>query len=284
MADERHLFHELMGDVGMTVGKLQEPLGEICSGTSSFGPRGEWHEWYHYLLGQLLPRCHETFVSPLLESLITGFFAIYPNGIHASPYQLFHSDILSTLGSCMMDPRCWNGDDIVVGSMLHRSNNNPKRVWCWWSASGDFSASMFLCLKYLPPALVPSWFKSVLAIGSPHWRAQVLVWLVGSNEMLRGAVCWPSEFRSEAEPSVAWDWSHCLRAELAALDESGATPMDSFIPDASRAGALAVASAYFTEDVYRDWLESISRVPYLQAELAGIPSAFEQLYVGRGAA
>jgi hypothetical protein len=285
MGDERRMFHELMGDVGsLTAWELQEPLQEIASGTSSFGPHAEWHDWYHYLLGRLLPRGHENFVSSLLESLITGFFAIYPNGVHIPPYRQFHSDILNTLGRCMMDPRCWNGEDVVVGSMLHRSNNNPNQVWCWWDASGDFSASMYLCLKYLPPSLVPSWFASVLAIRSPHWRAQVLVWLVGSNELLRGVVRWPSELQIEAHPSVGWEWSHCLRAELATSDQSGAEPVDSFVPRSSREGALAVAREHFTEDVYLAWLESISQVPYLHAELAAIPSTFESLYVGRGEA
>ena len=282
MGEERRMFHDLMGDVsGLTAWELQEALQEIASGTSSFGPHAEWNDWYHYLLGQLLPRSHENFVSSLLESLITCFFALYPNGVHRPPYKHFHSDILNTLGRCMMDPRCWNGGDIVVGSMLHRSNNNPNRVWCWWDASGDFSASMCLCLKYLAPPLVQSWLASVLAIPSPHWRAQVLVWLVGSNELLRGQVRWPSELKIEAHPSVGWEWSHCLRPELATSDESGATPVESFLPRAATEAALAVTQEYFTEDTYLAWLESISQVPYLEAELAAIPSTFEGMYVRR---
>jgi hypothetical protein len=235
-------------------------------------------------LGQLLPRSHDNFVSSLLESLITGFFTLYPNGIYREPYKQFHGDILNTLGRCMMEPRCWNDENIVVGSMLQRSNNNPNRVWCWWDASGDFSASMYLCLKYLPPSLVPNWFTSVLSIRSPHWRAQVLVWLVGSHEMLRGLIRWPSELKIEAHPSVGWEWSHCLRPELASSDQSGASPVESFLPPPSREGALAVASEDFTEDVYLSWLESISQVPYLEAELAAIPSTFESMYVRRGEA
>lgn len=285
MGEERRMFHELVGDISsLTAWELQAPLQEIASGTSSFGPHVEWNNWYHYLLGQLLPRSHENFVSSLLESLITGFFALYPNGIHREPYKRFRNDILNTLGRCMMDPRCWSGEDIVIGSMLHRSNNNPNQIWRWWDASGDFSASMYLCLKYLPPSLVPGWFASSLAIRSPHWRAQVLVWLVGSHDLLRGLVRWPSERKIDAHPSVGWEWSHCLHAELATADQSGATPVDSFLPLTSREIALAVAREYFTEDVYLSWLESISRVPYLEAELAAIPSTFEGMYVRRGEA
>ena len=283
MGEERRLFHELLGDIsGLTVWQLQEPLQEIASGTSSFGPHDEWHKWYHHLLGELLPRSHENFVSSLLESLITDFVAIYPNGIHKPPYPEFPQDILLTLGRCMMEPQCWAGSEIAVGRFLHRSNNNPNRVWCWWDASGDFSASLFLCLKYLPPSLVPAWFTSVLAIDSPHWRAQVLVWLVGAYEMLRGQIKWPSELLIEAHPSISWEWSHCLRPELAASDKSGAPAVASLLSDTARTQTLEAVHSYFTSDVFLEWLESIASVPYLEAELGTIPSTFEDLYVLRG--
>lgn len=71
---------------------------ELASGTSSFGPMKEWNNWYHYLLGALVPRSHEAFVSYLLESLLTGFMAIYPNGIYREPYEGFREDVLLTLG------------------------------------------------------------------------------------------------------------------------------------------------------------------------------------------
>ena len=285
MGEERRMFNELAGDISrLTAWQLQEPLQEIASGTSSFGPQDEWHDWYHHLLGELVPRSHEHFVSSLLESLITCFFALYPNGIYRAPYPEFRDDVLNTLGRCVMEPDCWDGTDIVVGRMLHRSNNNPNKVWCWWDASGDFSASLYLCIKTLPESLVQRWFRSVIAIPSPHWRAQVIVWLVGSHDLLSGKLLWPSELRIEAHPSVDWEWSHCLKPELASSDESGALPAEALLPRASREAVLATARQYFTEDVYLGWLESISRVPYLEAELAAIPSTFEAMYVGRGAA
>lgn len=282
MGEERHLFHELMQDVSrLSAEQLQQPLQEIASGTSCFGPRAEWHAWYHHLLGQLLPRCHERFVSSLLEFLATGFFALYPNGIHRSPYPQFRSDVLNTLGRCLMVAECWDGDDIVIGSMLHRSNDNPNRVWCWWDASGDFSASMYLCLKYLPPSQVERWFASVLAIPSPHWRAQLIVWLVGSHELLTGELRWPSEWDENAYPSVSWTWSHCLRPDLATSDDSGAPAVECFLPETSREIVLAAVQRHFTDEVYLSWLESIARVPSVEAELAEIPSTFERMYLRR---
>jgi hypothetical protein len=40
MSEERRFFHELRGNLdGLTAWHLQEPLQEIASGTSSFGPK-----------------------------------------------------------------------------------------------------------------------------------------------------------------------------------------------------------------------------------------------------
>lgn len=282
MGSERRMFHQLLGDLDAVAAcDLGEPLAEIASGTSCFGPHEEWNVWYHYLLGQLLPRSHEGLLSSLLESLINAFFALYPNGVQEAPYDHFVEDVLNTLGRCMMDSRCWDGDEIRLGAVLHRSNDNPRNVWRWWDASGDLSASMFLCLKYLPNDLVESWFESVLAIRSPHWRAQVFVWLVGANAMLEGRVSWPSEFDLEAYPSIAWEWSHCLRPDTVILDALGETRTESFLPRAARNSALSVVRRYFTRDTFREWGQSIARISYLEAELAAIPSTFEAMYVPR---
>ena len=282
MGAERRLFRELLGNLDkLSAFELQQPLGAIASGTSSFGPQQEWSIWYHYLLGAVLPRSHESFVSYLLEDLVVGFMALYPNGVYREPYKGFRDDSLLTLGRCMMDGECWDGSNIAIGRILRCSDNNPNRMWVWWDASGDFTASMFFCLKYLPESLVAPWLRSVLEITSPHWRAQVIVWMVGAHDILKGAVKWPSEFREDARPSVAWEWSHCLRPELSAADSSGAALTVAFIPEASRSQALQTFQSYFVEEVYLDWLTSISTVPYLEAELAEIPATFEKLYVRR---
>jgi hypothetical protein len=277
---ERRFFPELSGDLALlSVSDLQTPLEEIASGTGSFGPMPEWNAWYHYLLAQLLPRNHEAFVTPLLEILITGFMALYPNGVGSSAYRGFRDDALLTLGSCLMDEQCWQGNEVNIGTFLHRSDNNPNHVWCWWDASGDFSASMFFCLKYLHDSRVTEWLQSVLAISSPHWRAQVIVWLVGAHDLLTGQARWPSDFHANARPSIAWDWSHCLRPDLATADVSGLPAMDSLLSEGARAQVLQIVHAYFSEDVYLEWITSISRVPYLEVELAEIPSTFEALYI-----
>lgn len=276
----RRFYKELQGDLALLSARdLQGPLNEIASGTSSFGPAQEWYDWYHYLLGEVLPRSQQHFVYPLLESLITGFIALYPNGVGSAPYDQFRDDALRTIGKCIMDEHCWNGPDIFVEPVLPRSNSNPAHVWGWWGASSDFTASMFFCLKYLPASQVQDWLESVLEIASPHWRAQIMVWLVGAHDLLTGRIDWPSELHENAYPSVTWDWSHCLRPELAATDGSGLPAMTSLLSENSRARALEVVHGYFTEDTYLDWLFSIATVSSLEEELLGIPSSFETLYV-----
>lgn len=282
MGDERRMFAELTGDISsLTACQLQEALDEIAIGSKSFGPHEEWYNWYHYLLGELVSLRHEDFFSLLLEPLITCFFVLHPNGIHEAPYIEFESDILNTLGRCIMEPSCWQGEDIAVGRILHHPDEH--KIWGWWDASGDFSASLYLCMKILPEPLVRHWFSSILAIRSSHWRAQVLVWMVGSNELLAGKLLWPSELAIDAYPSVTWQWAHYLGPELASADESGASRAEAFLPRTCRELILTLAYQYFSEDVYLEWLESFSTVPYLEAELAAIPCTFESMYVGRGA-
>ena len=281
MSEERKMYPELSADLTqLSAEEIQRPMTEIPAGYSSFGPMKEWEDWYHYLLPHVLPRAHKgSILASLVETLITGYIALYPNGVHVAPYKTFREDTLRTLGLCMMEPKCWNGRQIVVGEILHRSNANPRGVWRWWDASGDFSASMFFCLKYLPLDLLGGWMRSVLAIPSPHWRAQLIVWAVGAHGMLEGRVGWPSQWNQNASPAVSWDWSHCLRPELASGDASGISPMTALLPEASRGDALHLLRSYFTEDVFLEWLESIGTVEYLRVELGEIPSAFERLFV-----
>lgn len=281
MGVERRMFTELSGDMeSLSAYDLQKPLEEIASGTSAFGPLEEWTSWYHHLLGALLPRSHEHFVDYILEYLITGFMALHPNGIQQSPYQNFREDVLNSLGSAIMDGSCWNDGDIAIGKILHRSNNNPNRVWCWWDASGDMSSSMFFCLKYLPQYMVADWFRSTLAIPSPHWRAQMIAWLAGSHAILSNEEKWPSEWKIEARPSVSWAWSHCLNPEIATRDRGSEEPMMSLLPDMSKLEVIRVVREHFTEGVFLDWLSSIAELSYLETELAEIPATFERLYLG----
>jgi hypothetical protein len=278
MGEKRRMFPELLGSLDAVEPEvLADALWEIASGTGSFGQREEWYAWHHHLLAHYVKRSHEASVYPLLELLITGVMAHYPRGITSPPYAGFRDDILKTLGHCLMEPRCWSGQDIALGEVLHRSNQNSNGVWCWWNASGDLSASLFLCLKYLPTAQVAPWFRSVLQIASPHWRGQVLVWLVGAHEQLRSPAQWPFTLEPTAYPAVSWEASYCLKP-VEGLENPAASGHDNWLPEASCQIVIDEVRAYFTDDVFLAWLESFSRDDALQFELANIPSAFERLY------
>jgi len=279
MGEHRRHFPELMGSLQtLEANDLLRPLGEIASGTVSFGHRQEWRTWFHYLLAQLACDDREWAGETLTEGLVTGFMAHYPDGVVDAPYVEFRQDVLATLGRTLMQPQRWRNGDIVVGRVLHRSNDNPQQTWGWWTAHGELSAALLLCLKYLPPAHVRAWFRSVLAIESPHWRAQIVVWLIGAHDLLTGVKGSPSELDPAAYPSIDWSWSHCLRP-VDVSERPGSGSANDWLPRNARAQALEEVRVHFTDDVWLSWLESIGRVDDLQRELADLPSTFECLYL-----
>ena len=174
-----------------------------------------------------------------------------------------------------------------LARVLHRSNNNPNRVWCWWDACGDFSSSMFFCLKYLPETMVGNWFRSVLAIKSPHWRAQILVWMVGVHDMLVGKINWPSELKIGARPSVGLGMVALLEARPG---EEGCERRRhrEFVPGRTSAtrnpgplcvrGLSLLSRRHVSRMVFGDF--SISRIFLfwgMKILLAEIPTIFERL-------
>ena len=56
--------------------------------------------------------------------------------------------------------------------------------------------------------------------------------------------------------------------------------MTSFLPAESSACVISAARLHFTEEVFLEWLESISRVPYLESELGQLPATFESTMSG----
>ncbi len=65
MGDDRLMFDYLYGDIKqMPIVDAIKALEDIITGTCYFGEYDEWNSWYHYLLGQLVPRSHE---KPILQ-------------------------------------------------------------------------------------------------------------------------------------------------------------------------------------------------------------------------
>lgn len=275
MGETRHMFGNLMGDLdAIPVQDLQKALEEIASGTASFGPSDEWRGWFHYMLPRLAPRANESWLKALNELLVTAFVTQYPCGIVDPPYPGFRTDVLNTLGRTMMDPACWRNGRVIPGTLLKRHNRWPNGLWGWHETSGDLSAALFFNLKYLPAGDVRSWMASVLAIACPYWRAQLMVWFVGAHDVLSGSVRQPADFASN--PQIDWDWSHCLKLENLAPNES------SFFPDQNCKAALEVVRETMNAEFYLEWLLSIADEPDLEAELFDLPDRFASIYLQAG--
>jgi len=286
MGGERRMFVNLTGDLNsVPVEDLIEACREIISGMRCFGPAPDWIEWFHYMLGRLIPRAHEYHLSYLLESLIGGFITQYQDGITAEPYRGFRDDVLNSLGRCMMDANYWSDGRIVVGEILHQGVW-PSGRWGWFDASGDFSASMFFCLKYLRAEEIGPWLKSVFSIACPHWRAQVIAWFVGAHKVLVGDWQQPEEFsgpKGKGGPAIGWEDSHCLNGDYSDSPTKHVIKVDPghFLPATNRARALDTVRTEMSQDVLVEWLISMEEFAYLETELLYLPGEFAALYLGK---
>lgn len=210
MGKNRRLYTELQGPIAdLPSNFLQDVLSEIASGTSCYGPRTEWTDWFSWLLPELIPRAHDHYVHALIEDLCTAYLQLDLAPDLLAKSQPYRHCILMTLGSAIMDADRWHNGKIVLGRVLHRSNKNPARIWGWRNTSGDLAASMMLCLRLLAPDQIEAWVQSLFRIDCPYWRAQLLTWIVGAQPLLTGQIHMPAAF-SESSPQIGWSWSHCL--------------------------------------------------------------------------
>jgi hypothetical protein len=265
MGENRRLYTELQGPItDLKTNFLQEVLSEIASGTSSFGSRPEWTDWFSWLLPELIPRAHDHYVHALIEELCTAFLQLdlAPDLIPKS--RTYRYCVLKTLGSAIMDADRWLDGRIVLGRVLHRSNNNPAQIWGWSEASGDLAASMILCLRLLAPDQIEAWVRSLFSIDCPYWRAQLLTWIVGAQPLLSGQIGMPAAF-SEASPLIGWSWSHCLTGM------HGATTVASDLISSSNLDRLrACLAREMAAADFGVWTREILAIPALGAEAGPI--------------
>jgi len=282
MSPERKMYSELLGDLSnIPINGLQTAMVEIASGTSSFGSLdGEWRQWFHYLLLRLLDRSHESYVTPLLEIVITAFFSQYPIGISAEPYPEFRRDALKTVGQSLMDPICWPDGVLDLGVCFGSFFAEPG-PWFGTEASGVLSASLFFCLKYLEVQELRPWLDSVLTIADPRWRAQITIWLVGAHRMLSGSVRQPSALSRDDYPKIDWEWSHCLQGDYSGRHGGDGRRVD-FTSETTRLEALEAIKAHFSEAKRLEWLASFASDPELETGLGSLPYWLFELYAPAG--
>lgn len=278
MAEDRRRYPELLGDLArLSFTDFDTPFQDIISGPVSFGHMDEWTDWFHYLAPRLVPRHHEAEVwASILELLACGFFSQHPHSDGPEPCEGFRIDMARTLGRCLMAPECWpNGRfDVLVG--LDRRYEVLGEQWFWDNSRGRFSSSMFLCLKYLPATAVGPWMTSALQIKDARWRAHVMVWFIGAQDLLTGRVNQPGEMSSGDYPGVSWYWSHVLQGAYTG-DHSGRFAAAIFLPEPNRVAALGAVRAHFTDAILDEWLTSVGASDDLRRGLGDLPLQFWDL-------
>ena len=206
---------------------------------------------------------------------MTGFVAQYPRGVQKEPYAGFKEDALLTLGRCLMSESCWDGVAIRTGRIFHQPGGLPNGQWGWWDASGDFSAFMTFCLKYLPVEQMEGWLRSVFRITDPHWRAQLVVWYLGMQDYcLQSERSLPGSWPNPGCPNIAWAGCDYINDYLYENNKDAIAENDVFIPAANRQALQATVAAVMDEKVFMEWLQSFSAAPYLEAELGDLPYQF----------
>lgn len=246
--------------------ELEEPLREIASGNSCFGPMREWNLWLDYFASRLVPICLKPSHRTLQELLCTAVMAQYHSGFDGAPYPQFGEDLLATLGQCIMDPTKWDGRRPMLGRILYAPPPPNAIGWGWWATSGDLSSSLFFCLKYMAPAQVGPWTESVLTISDPHWRAQLLVWLSGARRILVEGQQPKAVFMQA--PEIDWAESHILGGNYTG---DYAQPRNvRLVPSQNVAEFRKAVQRHLTPATLTEWRDSIAANEYLAGEAAHI--------------
>ncbi len=122
---------------------------------------------------------------------------------------------------------------------------------------------------------IESWTRSVLNISDPHWRAQIMVWLVGSHHLLDEKPEQPSDLNGR-EPSVEWESSHCLTGNYTGRFEEPIV-LTPFIPYANKVAFRAALHEYLTDSQLLELRKSIQKIDYLALEALPIADSVESV-------
>lgn len=277
MGEKRRMFDELLGNLeDLPLEELRTPLEEIAAGNSCFGPMDEWTEWFHYLLAQLVPRHAEQSFDSLYQHLVAAFIAVHPRGI-VEPYPGFADDARLTLGRCLMDPSRWTGDRLTVPAPENPRADGTRAFFEWRVATGDFSAGMFFCAKYLDEDELDTWLDSVFAIRCPLWTTQLYGWLLAAFPLLSGRVVQLADLESEPPANIVWLGAHVLKGDYSGIHEPEPSPLPLLSPH-RRDAVLAAVRRHVSETSYFAWLDAIKPHACLETLLGNAPSRFAEVF------
>jgi hypothetical protein len=139
---------------------------------------------------------------------------------------------------------------------------------------------MFFCMKYLDAAQIADWVSSVFRINCPHWRAQLMIWLIGVHGMLTGRIAQPSQFPESryTDLSPSWAWSHVTNGGYFERAGSGYVVLD-FIPSGNLAAFNRAIRETITERMFFDWLDRFEQHAHLKDNLFELPKRFADIYL-----
>ena len=282
MGEKREMYTELLEceATQLSSGDVDRYLFEIASGVRSFGtlcssPRHEWESWFLYFLAQFsspqyVTRNHNWAFVPTLISTLMIF---YPDSDYVRPDEPhFRSDILATLGRTLMEPRFWTNGEINIRHKFHDDDSGRTLLWDFYKTNELFSASIFLCWKYLRIDEIETWFRSVLQIESVYWRAQLLMWLLGAHSFFSGEVTQPAQLKRR-KPNLSWEDSENLLDGFYEDHPRRAEP-DVFLQIESIEALASAVAKHLSPELFFAWLDSFAKCHGLQGELLEMPEQF----------
>lgn len=252
-------------DGWMSYWEVRDALYDVASNPTQAGAR----DWFHFLLAQEIPGAlFGSILPPLVEALATGLFVFHPLGEESEPYEGFIWDCLDTLGATIMGRDGWTPRGEIKRGAILRRRWGLGAGWEWRRPAGDLSASMFLCLKYLPRREIAPWLHSAFHIRDPFWRGQLLAWFVGAREILDGSIGHPADLPLTGRPSVCWSDSNLVTCAAAP-----------FAPQENRRAALDAVAAFFEDIPFSEWARDVCDDKELAADLGPLPSRFRELFL-----
>lgn len=278
MSEQRLMYFELMEQLHeeIPIRFLSKVLTEISTGTSCFGHRNEWDEWFKYLLPYSILRSHEKVSNELLiQDIVTAFMSVYWTGI-PDEYPEFRDDVINSLSVGLMVNNLWTDfydettkkeySKFAFEAYVAKSG----RLCIDWNvgnANSNLSAAMFFCLKYLKPNEIFSWLHSCIQIYDPYWKGALTVWLLGIYDLLHEPIIVPSHIEWTM-PKLAWSWSHVLGSDVGSIDAKY-PPMNEFndnkdfLPSENIRAFREAINRYITEELIVEWADLFSRDPFL---------------------
>lgn len=244
--------------------ELQTALDEIAAGQTSFGPSEEWTAWLHALMARIPSLIGTGRVDLIYEACVTAIFGRYPSGRSDAPYAEFFDDLLLVLGADFVREALWSASPRVACV-------SGERVA--WEGSvepgGQFSAALYLAAKYTSEEGLTTWWRSIIAVDTPCWRAHVLLWMAAASELLTRPGAQPAQFthtRTVFRDSL-WQGAEWLKGTYP--DAHGTPRSHPFLDEARQKAIVDVFRASLDGETLLHWLTAI--------EAAATPGSDEAL-------